>query len=905
MATQLKNAWEAAGGADGASIESNVQAAKNTGGLRYLLPGSWEAPENAAPNVGAGFFAALDRVSQAVFQGATSLEKFLLDLSGSAVFPNTLPTIEAAGNAVLEEAAETISDAGKLIEDWLLDLERATKVCMPVGHRARHHRSDFECLTFFDLVDKARTFGFKLLMDLPAYFSDALEAVAGRDTYAGTLLRQASQLLEDMSWVMDSRRLAAHLREWIEARMVGVSGVPKKRVDGMSMGGPNAAPPSWFTDNLGPYLPEVFTTTLWPKLSNILWQLADGFVNQIPAMVEELALDFMDPWYNIYKSDWPNIWNAFKLFPTDPEVATVDLKTALLDAAGRLEFAFSIRLWLATIVVGAIGGAGVGAAVTGSAGYAAVEAIGLGMTIATIETDLLRIRILLPRVWDSAYTKEQREKAIGDICGAAFRIGVMVLMMGLAFVAARLASMVGNTAKKLFKEADFNNLIEDFAQDVLDLNLNTTANADKLDRLNDVAAKTHADAAADGVKTGLDPELGNGIDKAKQKKQGSLVDPAPVPLATASFKTADGTEHTVKIWEDANGVRFLTLCTSCGLLKRGLEYARTAAIAKGNHDLVGDLDKMLDHAQDLINNRKNDSGLVEEIGAIRDEAKYLIEKHGEESATFLASVAEEGTHTIPNILHLEDALAADNLLDLKPPSSVTDQAGWNDLVKKYDDLGYRLSTVKAKNNAGVDVETDLPKIEFKQYWREAGGPKLFYNQDTARIEIDTRRAHGGSDRLSKGNHIKNWEVANGRARPANHQGHHILPDSIAKKHFLFKEGWKERGLYDVDRASNVEMLPYTTDAAKAAGTTNLPIHRGSHPQWNLFAESVADDHLIKWAQNKGLVSGNSTPAAPDPAWVKNPPMTDADLQKLYRDIETELAAEMKLKKHWDSEGKLK
>jgi hypothetical protein len=78
-------------------------------------------------------------------------------------------------------------------------------------------------------------------------------------------------------------------------------------------------------------------------------------------------------------------------------------------------------------------------------------------------------------------------------------------------------------------------------------------------------------------------------------------------------------------------------------------------------------------------------------------------------------------------------------------------------------------------------------------------------------------------------------------RPLNHEAHHLVPDAVVQDHPLF-EAARTRGSppYDLDRASNGIYLP-NTDADRIPGVTDhLPVHSGSHPQYNLLAQREAD-----------------------------------------------------------------
>lgn len=67
----------------------------------------------------------------------------------------------------------------------------------------------------------------------------------------------------------------------------------------------------------------------------------------------------------------------------------------------------------------------------------------------------------------------------------------------------------------------------------------------------------------------------------------------------------------------------------------------------------------------------------------------------------------------------------------------------------------------------------------------------------------------------------------GGARP-NHQAHHIIPDAVVRSHPLMQIA-KNSG-YNLDEAHNGIMMPCNDEGKNT--TSNLPIHRGSHPLYN-------------------------------------------------------------------------
>ena len=73
----------------------------------------------------------------------------------------------------------------------------------------------------------------------------------------------------------------------------------------------------------------------------------------------------------------------------------------------------------------------------------------------------------------------------------------------------------------------------------------------------------------------------------------------------------------------------------------------------------------------------------------------------------------------------------------------------------------------------------------------------------------------------------------------NHEAHHLIPDAVVRDHELTQMAMQRgRPPYDLDDASNGIFLPSNADGVKVS--PDLPLHRGSHPQWNRTAEGQLD-----------------------------------------------------------------
>jgi hypothetical protein len=91
--------------------------------------------------------------------------------------------------------------------------------------------------------------------------------------------------------------------------------------------------------------------------------------------------------------------------------------------------------------------------------------------------------------------------------------------------------------------------------------------------------------------------------------------------------------------------------------------------------------------------------------------------------------------------------------------------------------------------------------------------------------------------------------------PAAHQGHHLIPDTVVRDHPLLQAA-RARGKppYDVDRATNGIYLPETTAARSNAPTSEeLPLHRGSHPEYSSIATRAANDKLRRLLMRFGEI----------------------------------------------------
>ncbi len=86
-----------------------------------------------------------------------------------------------------------------------------------------------------------------------------------------------------------------------------------------------------------------------------------------------------------------------------------------------------------------------------------------------------------------------------------------------------------------------------------------------------------------------------------------------------------------------------------------------------------------------------------------------------------------------------------------------------------------------------------------------------------------------------------------RGAKEHHQGHHLIPDAVVRDHPLTQSAMKNgKPPYNLDEASNGIHLPSNNDGK--AVSPDLPLHNGSHPEWNKHAQQKLDTALNQLVQ---------------------------------------------------------
>ena len=91
-----------------------------------------------------------------------------------------------------------------------------------------------------------------------------------------------------------------------------------------------------------------------------------------------------------------------------------------------------------------------------------------------------------------------------------------------------------------------------------------------------------------------------------------------------------------------------------------------------------------------------------------------------------------------------------------------------------------------------------------------------------------------------------------------HQAHHLIPDEVVRTNELLKLA-REKAGYNLDRGSNGIYLPETPEARlKTPESADLPLHRGSHPEYSRMADDIANKELARLTAKHGGDAGAIT-----------------------------------------------
>ena len=158
------------------------------------------------------------------------------------------------------------------------------------------------------------------------------------------------------------------------------------------------------------------------------------------------------------------------------------------------------------------------------------------------------------------------------------------------------------------------------------------------------------------------------------------------------------------------------------------------------------------------------------------------------------------------------------------------------LVPLQDDWDFKLENTFYIKRHSIKNESGIEKVRLKIGKKPDG--KHYFLIDTQNNQLFFTKYN----RISvPGKLNKNLEKALGKQRPENHVGHHLIPDAIAKNH-PFIRALSKMKLFDIDHALNGIFLPKDQEAKdNCPESKNLPIHKGPHPEWNVFVMKLLDN----------------------------------------------------------------
>ena len=193
---------------------------------------------------------------------------------------------------------------------------------------------------------------------------------------------------------------------------------------------------------------------------------------------------------------------------------------------------------------------------------------------------------------------------------------------------------------------------------------------------------------------------------------------------------------------------------------------------------------------------------------------------------------------------------------------VTDSpfAGYN-----YNSLSPQEKAILEQSYTIVERDGRPPILKRKKI--KDGYPPIHIEEEGGQYIIKNGHA-SGSNRLSNSHTMnKNYEAAYGK-KPDGYQIHHVIPDERVRNNPLAREGYN-RGIFDLDRASNLKGLP------EEAAQSEL-IHRGSHPKWNDHVDEVLNNEEEKLLDKYGV---DKIEKLPDKAIDKALKSAERKLQK--------------------------
>ncbi|QSV66929.1 MAG: DUF4157 domain-containing protein [Aphanizomenon flos-aquae DEX188] len=163
----------------------------------------------------------------------------------------------------------------------------------------------------------------------------------------------------------------------------------------------------------------------------------------------------------------------------------------------------------------------------------------------------------------------------------------------------------------------------------------------------------------------------------------------------------------------------------------------------------------------------------------------------------------------------------------------------NNLEEGKKLIGKNINDIEGKDLPGYKVYKNKDgEYIISRHNKNSGHPKLTVDENGIIQEGNPQ-----SNRISKpGLLVKNLGGAK-----EHHQGHHLIPDAIVRDHPLTQTAMSNgKPPYNLDEASNGIHLP-SNDNGKTV-SPDLPLHNGSHPEWNKHAQQKLDTALNQLVQ---------------------------------------------------------
>jgi hypothetical protein len=159
-------------------------------------------------------------------------------------------------------------------------------------------------------------------------------------------------------------------------------------------------------------------------------------------------------------------------------------------------------------------------------------------------------------------------------------------------------------------------------------------------------------------------------------------------------------------------------------------------------------------------------------------------------------------------------------------------------------IGKNIKDIEGKDLPGYKVYKKDGEYIISRHDKDSGHPKLTVDENGI-----IKEGNPESNRISKpGLLVKN--LGGGKE---NHQGHHLIPDAVVRDHPLTQAAMTNgKPPYNLDEASNGIHLPSNDDGKTVS--PDLPLHNGSHPEWNKHAQQKLDTALSQLVQKYGNIN---------------------------------------------------